>query len=78
MDQPGQKRLNELVGQLQTEQGLTVLFISHELSVVYRYAVNVLCLGRRGACFGAPRKILTPDLLSEIYGAPMDYHVHDH
>ena len=78
VDQPGQKRLNELVRHLQEEQGLTVLFISHELTVVYQYAINVLCLGRRGACFGAPRKILTPDLLSEIYGAATDYHVHDH
>jgi len=77
VDQPGQKRLNELVRHLQEEQGLSVLFISHELSVVYRYATNVLCMGRRHACCGPPRKILTPDLLSEVYGSPVDYHVHD-
>jgi ABC-type cobalamin/Fe3+-siderophores transport system ATPase subunit len=60
------------------EQGLSVLFISHELSVVYRYAANVLCLGGGHPCCGPPRKILTPDLLSEIYGSRVDYHVHDH
>ena len=78
VDQPGQKRLNELVGRLQEEQGVSVLFISHELSVVYRYATNVLCMGGRQACYGPPRKILTPELLSEIYGSTVDYHVHDH
>lgn len=78
IDEPGQKRLNELIRRLQEERGLTVLFISHELSVVYQYATDVLCLGHRRACFGPPRKILTPDLLYEIYGAPVDYHVHDH
>jgi zinc transport system ATP-binding protein len=78
VDGPGQKLLNELVRRLQEEQGLSVLFISHELSVVYRYATNVLCLGNRHACFGPPRKVLTPDLLSEIYGSTVDYHVHDH
>jgi zinc transport system ATP-binding protein len=78
VDGPGQKRLNELAHHLQEEQGLSVLFISHELSVVYQYATNVLCLGSKHAYFGPPRKILTPDLLSEIYGSPVDYHVHDH
>jgi len=78
VDGPGQKRLNELVRHLQEEQGLSVLFISHELTVVYQYATNVLCLGNRRGYVGPPRKILTPDLLSEIYGSTVDYHVHDH
>ncbi len=77
VDEPGQKQLNELIRHLQKERGFTILFISHELSVVYEYATNVLCLGRGHACFGPPRKILTPDLLAEIYGTPVEYHVHD-
>jgi zinc transport system ATP-binding protein len=77
VDEPGQERLNELVRRLQRDQGLTVLFISHELSVVSRYANNVLCLSRERVCIGPPRAVLTPDLLQELYGAPMDYHVHD-
>jgi zinc transport system ATP-binding protein len=77
VDEPGQERLNELVHRLQSNHGLTVLFISHELSVVDRYATNVLCLSRIGACFGPPRKVLTPDLLQEIYGTEVNYHLHD-
>lgn len=76
VDEPGQQRLNELVSGLQRDQGLTVLFISHELSVVYRYAANVLCLSGDRTCIGPPRTILTPDLLHEIYGTAMDFHVH--
>jgi zinc transport system ATP-binding protein len=78
VDEPGQERLNELVHRLQEERGLTVLLISHELSVVYRYATNVLCLSHAHTCFGPPRTILTPELLGEIYGAPVEYHVHEH
>ncbi len=78
VDEPGQRQLNELVDRLQRDRGLTVLFISHELSVVYRYANNVLCLGGGKAHIGPPKVILTPDLLQEIYGAPVDYHIHDH
>ena len=76
VDEPGQERLNELVRRLQQEQGLTVLFISHELSVVYRYATNVLCLNRAQAYLGPPRTVLTPERLQDVYGTPMDYHVH--
>jgi zinc transport system ATP-binding protein len=78
VDEPGQEQLNELLHRLQQEQGMTILSISHELSVVYRYATNVLCLSQVRACFGSPKTILTPDLLHEIYGTQLDYHVHEH
>ena len=78
VDEPGQERLNELVHRLQQDRGLTVLLISHDLSVVYRHATSVLCLSPDRVCFGAPRTVLTPDLLNEIYGAPVAFHVHDH
>jgi zinc transport system ATP-binding protein len=77
VDEPGQERLNELARRLQQDQGLTVIFISHELTVVYRYATNVLCLSRGQGCMGPPRTVLTPDLLHEMYGTPMNHHVHE-
>jgi len=78
VDEPGEERLNELVHRLQSERDLTVLLISHELTVVYRYATLVLCLSRDHTVIGPPRKILTPELLDEVYGAPVAFHVHDH
>lgn len=77
VDQPGQKQLNELVHRVQEERDLTVLFISHELEVVYQYATNVLFLGRGQPRFGTPRNLLTEDLLNEMYGMPVNYHAHD-
>ncbi len=77
VDAPGQERLNELVRRLQVDTGLTVLSISHELSVVMRSASNVLCLGHARAWFGPPRQILTPETLQAAYGTPLEFHVHD-
>ena len=77
VDEPGQSSLDQAIDQLRQQNGLTVLFISHDLSVVYRYASNVLCLSRTHPCFGAPRAILTPQLLQELYGAPIAFHLHD-
>jgi zinc transport system ATP-binding protein len=77
VDRPGEERLNELLHRLQREQGLTILLISHELSVVHAYATHVLCLGSGRAWFGLP-SILTPELLNDTYGAPVAVHLHGH
>jgi zinc transport system ATP-binding protein len=78
VDEAGQERLNDLAHRLQQERGLTVLLISHELSVVYQYATHVLCLGRGEAHLGSPETILTPERLREVYGAAVAFHVHGH
>ena len=76
IDEPGQERVTETVRRLQ-DDGVTVLMISHELNVVYRFADKVLCLTRANAYCGAPRQVLTPELLEQIYGEPVAFHVHD-
>ncbi len=78
VDEQGQQTLNELIDRLRQERGMTTLLISHDLSVVYRYAGRVLCLARKRGCFGVPTAVLTPERLQEIYGAPVGFHVHDH
>ncbi len=78
VDEPGQERLNETVRRLQVTDGVTVLLISHDLSVVYRHATNVLCLAADHTCFGAPQEVLTPDMLTKLYGEPTALFVHDH
>jgi zinc transport system ATP-binding protein len=78
VDEPGQERLNELVHRLQCDRGLTVLLVSHELSVVHRYATVVLCLSHGRAWVGPPQQTLTNEGLREIYGAPIAHHVHNH
>ena len=77
VDEPGQEKLNELVRRVQARAPLTVLLISHDLSVVYRHATNVLCMRHDHPCFGPPREILTPALLQELYGTSIGYHFHD-
>ncbi len=76
IDEPGQERVTETVRRLQNE-GVTVLMISHDLSVVVRFATNVLCLTREHTCFGIPRQVLTPELLEQVYGEPVALYVHD-
>ena len=77
VDEPGEEGIYALLRRLQQDEGLTLLLISHELSLVYRYADAVLCLSRRHTCLGPPLEILTPERLQEIYGTQMKFHLHD-
>jgi zinc transport system ATP-binding protein len=76
VDEPGEERLYEMIHRVQETERLTLLLISHELSVVYRYATNVLCLSREQPCFGPPDEILTPERIEQVYGTPLKYHHH--
>lgn len=76
VDAPGQDLLNKLLRELQEESGATIILISHDLSVVYQYATNVLCLSGSYHCFGPPRIALVPEVLNRLYGARVAFHVH--
>lgn len=70
MDEPGEEQMYELIRRLQKELGLTVVVVSHDISFVYRYATDVLCLNRKGICFGPPH-MLTPEILEQVFASTM-------
>jgi zinc transport system ATP-binding protein len=57
-----------LIEHINHETGVTVVLVSHELSMVSRCAHHVLCL-KDGLikCQGAPQ-MLTPDMLAHVFG----------
>lgn len=79
VDVAGQKTAYELLHKLQEEHNLGLILISHDLTVVYRYANKVLCLNREQVCFGVPSEVLTPKELGRLYGGDRKFyqHVHD-
>ena len=78
LDELAQERVYELVERLQREQQLTVLLVSHDLSIVYRAANKVLCVSKDKVCFGPPREVLTPATLEAMYSAPPKFFLHQH
>lgn len=76
LDELTEEHVYELLRDLQREQQLTMLTVSHDLSVVYQSATNVLCLGKGSPCFGPPKEILTPQILEAVYSAPVKFHHH--
>jgi zinc transport system ATP-binding protein len=76
LDELSEERIYELLHSLQTEKNMTVILVSHDLSVVYRYANMVLCMSKEHPCMGPPTEVLTPAMLGDLYGAPAKYHRH--
>lgn len=77
LDEPGVRAVYELIRQLQRERTLTVLLVSHDLSVVYEHADSVLCLSRTRSFLGPPAEVLTAERLREAYGGEIRFHRHD-
>jgi len=78
LDELTEEHIYELLHSLQTEKGMTVLLVSHDLSVVYRSANMVLCLSKGKTCMGPPKEVLTPAMLQELYASPPQYYQHVH
>jgi zinc transport system ATP-binding protein len=66
-----------LLHRIQVERGTALLLISHDLSVVYRYAQRVLCLNKSVVCQGPPVDALNQQALATLYGETSFYH-HEH
>lgn len=74
-----QEKFYELIERINRETGVTVLLVSHELSVVNRHAHHVLCLkDGRIHCEGPPQLILARDVLEQTFGHQMGIYHHQH
>jgi len=78
IDIGGQESVYNLLERLKGEKKLTILFVTHELSIVYRLANRVLCLNKRIICCGAPKEMLTPEAISNLYASPVKFYQHKH
>jgi len=84
VDVSGEETIYSLIHKMQEKVDLTIIFISHELQVVYHYAGNVLCLNKEKICFGVPREVLDRESLARMYGEEVHLYkhhegdIHDH
>ena len=76
VDLPGEEQIYQTLHHLQDIKHLTLIFISHDLNLVYRYAQKVICLNRAMFCFGTPKETFTPQVLDKLYGSKVLHHLH--
>ena len=81
VDTPGEQSFYELIGQIQKTHGLTVVLVSHDLSMVYRYASWIYALNGVICCEGTPEQVMNAESLRHAYGihvSPYGHHHHVH
>lgn len=78
IDIGGEETIYNLLLKLKEERRLTMLLVTHDLSVVYQISTHVICLSRQATCYGPPREVLTTESLQKLYGANVKFYLHTH
>ncbi len=78
VDINAQEHFYSFVDRLNSELGMTVLLISHDIDVVAHQAKTVLCLNRRLVCHGPPKKYITEEYMQKLYGKQVRFVLHGH
>ena len=77
IDIGGQESVYNLLEKLKREKNLTILLVTHDLSIVYKFATNCLCLNKKVLCYSTPKE-LTTERLSQLYGGEIKFYEHKH
>lgn len=78
VDISSEETIYSLLHKLQEKEKMTILLISHEMQVVYRYADKVICLNKEKVCFGPPLETLTKETLAQLFGKDTGLYKHQH
>lgn len=78
IDVGGEETIYNLLRKLHKDRNMTILLISHDLNVVYKYATDVLCLNKEMICNGIPAEVLDPTALAKLYGGEAGFYKHGH
>jgi len=78
IDIEGEETVYRLLARLKRDRELTILLVTHDLSVVYTFSNYVICLNKQAICCGFPQEVLTPENLKRLYGEEVKYYRHKH
>ena len=77
IDIEGEETIYNLLAQIEKELNLTIILITHDLSIVYKIADIVLCLNKKPISYGPPREILNVENLEKLYKGELKFHGHE-
>ncbi len=79
VDFKDQESFYELIARLNRERGVSILLVSHDLSVVSHHSHHVLCLmDGLIQCQGPPSEIVNDAMLRQTFGADRGVFAHGH
>lgn len=78
IDIHGEQDFFDLIEDIHEKDGLTIIMISHDIDVVYRYATQVICLNRQLVCQGVPSDVLTKEAIEKTFSTKHSLYHHQH
>src|SRR3990172_4807941 len=78
VDVTSQEKFYTFIEDLNSNLGITVLLISHDIDVVAHQTKTVLCLNRKLVCHGSPKKFISEEYMQELYGKKVKFILHGH
>jgi zinc transport system ATP-binding protein len=78
VDRPGEETFYDLIASIQRQHKLSVILVSHDLSMVYSHASRVYALNGVICCEGPPEEVMSAESLKQAYGIHATPYHHHH
>lgn len=78
VDAPGEETFYDLIAGIQKRHRMTVVLVSHDLSMVCRHAHRVYALNGVICCEGTPEEVMNAESLKEAFGIHVSPYHHHH
>lgn len=72
LDPGAQENLAAVVERVNRERGISVVFVSHDVNLISRYAHQILYLTRDHYVKGTVEEVMQPEVLTKLYGVPVE------
>lgn len=72
------KIILSLIKELQEQKQLTILLSTHDLNPLMTFMDQVICIGNQKAILGNVDSVMTSDVLTQLYGFPIEVVKTDH
>jgi zinc/manganese transport system ATP-binding protein len=72
LDLPNQTAVAALLARICRQQQMTVLLVAHDVNPLLPYLDRVVYFGAERALAGPPRRVITAEALSRLYGVPIE------
>ena len=78
IDVMGEQLFKELLKNIRDKSEMTLVFVSHDLSLVNSLSDNVLCINRVIQCQGSSPEVMTSENLRTLFGGDSGIYKHEH
>ncbi|MBU0540111.1 metal ABC transporter ATP-binding protein [Patescibacteria group bacterium] len=75
LDELSEEHVYDLLNDLRKTRGISIILVSHDVSLIPHIANTVLCLNKTAVCYGPPKEVLTQAMFEKLY-SPSHKHVH--